>query len=86
MRPGSKAARGRQSGEASAVVAERVAAARQRSAARLGGTPWRLNAEVPGAQLRRRFPPRADSLASLDRVVELGQVSARGVDHIVRVA
>ena len=72
--------------EPSAVVAERVAAARERSAARLAGTPWRLNARDPGAQLRRAFPPAAGSLKSLERAMELGQVSARGTDKIVRVA
>ena len=72
--------------EPSAVVAERVAAARERCAARLAGTPWRLNAEVPGAQLRRAYPPASGSLKSLERAMELGQVSARGTDKIVRVA
>ncbi len=72
--------------EPSAVVAQRVARARERSAARLAGTPWRVNAEVPGAQLRRAFPPAASALKSLDRAMELGQVSARGADKIVRVA
>jgi magnesium chelatase family protein len=72
--------------EPSAVVAERVATARERSAARLAATPWRLNAEIPGAQLRRVFPPAAGSLKSLERAMELGQVSARGTDKIVRVA
>ena len=72
--------------EASAVVAERVAAARERSSARLAGTPWRVNAEVPGAALRRAFPPRRGALASLERAMELGHVSARGADKIVRVA
>ena len=72
--------------EGSAVVAERVAAARDRSAARLAGTAWRLNAEIPGAMLRRSYPPRAGALKSLDRAMELGQVSARGADKIVRVA
>jgi len=72
--------------EPSAVVAERVAAARERSAARLAGTPWLLNAQVPGAQLRRAFPPKAGSLKSLERAMELGQVSARGADKIIRVA
>jgi len=72
--------------EPSAVVAERVAAARERSAARLAGTPWRLNAEIPGSQLRRAFRPAAGSLKSLERAMELGQVSARGTDKIVRVA
>jgi magnesium chelatase family protein len=72
--------------ETSAVVAERVAAARERSAARLAKTPWRLNAEIPGSQLRRSFPPAAGSLKSLERAMELGHVSARGTDKIVRVA
>jgi magnesium chelatase family protein len=72
--------------EPSAVVAERVAAARERCAARLAGTPWRVNAEVPGTALRRAFPPRHGALTSLDRAMELGQVSARGADKIVRVA
>jgi magnesium chelatase family protein len=72
--------------ESSAVVAERVAAARERSAARLAGTPWRLNAEIPGAQLRRAFPPQPGSMKPLERVMELGQVSARGADKIIRVA
>ncbi len=72
--------------ESSAVVAQRVAAARERCAARLAGTPWRVNAEVPGTELRRSFPPRPAALTSLDRAMELGQVSARGADKIVRVA
>ena len=72
--------------EPSTVVAERVAAARERCAARLAGTPWRVNAEVPGTALRRAFPPKAGALTSLDRAMELGQVSARGADKIVRVA
>jgi magnesium chelatase family protein len=72
--------------ETSAVVAERVAAARERAACRLRDTPWRLNAEIPGAQLRASFPPERGALRSLDRAMELGQVSARGADKIVRVA
>ena len=72
--------------EASAIVAGRVTAARERAARRLAGTPWRLNAEIPGAELRRSFPPERGALRSLDRAMELGQVSARGADKIVRVA
>jgi magnesium chelatase family protein len=72
--------------ETSAAVAQRVTAARERCAARLADTPWRVNAEVPGAVLRRTFAPKPASLASLDRVMELGQVSARGADKIIRVA
>jgi len=77
---------GRASGEPSAVAAQRAAAARERSAARLAGTPWRLNAEIPGSALRRAFPPAAGSLRPLEQAMELGRVSARGADQIVRVA
>jgi len=72
--------------ETSAVVAARVAAARDRMAHRLSGTAWRLNAEIPGSELRRSFSPEPGALRPLDRAMELGQVSARGADKIVRVA
>ncbi len=72
--------------EASAIVAQRVAVARERMTYRLRGSPWRLNAEIPGAELRRSFAPPPGALRSLDRAMELGQVTARGADKIVRVA
>jgi len=72
--------------ESSPVVAARVAAARERTAARLRDTPWRLNAEIPGSELRRTFPPAPGSLAPLERAMDLGQISARGVDRVIRVA
>jgi magnesium chelatase family protein len=72
--------------ESSAAVADRVRQARQRAARRLGGTPWRLNAEVPGSELRRSFRPAEGSLAPLERAMDLGQVSARGTDRIIRMS
>jgi magnesium chelatase family protein len=76
----------RQLAEPSAVVAARVATARQRSARRLAGTGWRLNAQVPGVELRRRFRPAPGALVPLERAMDLGEISARGVDRIVRMA
>ena len=72
--------------ESSPVVAARVAAARERTAARLKDTPWRLNAEIPGSELRRTFPPSPGSLTPIERAMDLGQISARGVDRVIRVA
>jgi magnesium chelatase family protein len=72
--------------ESSVTVAERVQAARERARARLGGTPWRVNADVPGAELRRRFAAAPGALSRLERAMDLGQLSARGVDRILRVA
>ena len=72
--------------EPSRVVAERVVAARDRAARRLRGTPWRLNAEVPGSELRRTWPPAPGSLAVVERSLERGLISARGVVKVIRVA
>jgi magnesium chelatase family protein len=72
--------------ESSAVVAERVREARNRSARRLASTPWRLNAEVPGSELRRSYRPAGGALAPLERAMDLGQVSARGTDRIIRMS
>ncbi|MDT0304660.1 YifB family Mg chelatase-like AAA ATPase [Streptomonospora wellingtoniae] len=72
--------------ESSATVAKRVARARERSAARLAGTPWSTNAEVPGAELRRHFPVPPDALRILAAALERGEISARGLDRALRVA
>ncbi|HUZ25867.1 MAG TPA: YifB family Mg chelatase-like AAA ATPase [Streptosporangiaceae bacterium] len=76
----------RQFAEPSAVVAARVGEARLRAARRLRGTRWRLNAEIPGAELRRTFRPAPGALAPLERALDLGEISARGVDRIVRLS
>jgi magnesium chelatase family protein len=72
--------------ESSATVAARVEAARCRAAARLRDTPWRLNAEVPGSELRRSYAPAPGALTPLERAMDLGQISARGVHRVIRVA
>jgi magnesium chelatase family protein len=72
--------------EPSSVVAERVTAARQRMAHRLRGTGWRLNAEIPGRELRRGFAPASGALAPLERAMDLGEISARGVDRVMRLS
>ncbi len=72
--------------EPSAKVADRVAAARQRAADRLRDTPWRLNGEIPGSELRRCFQPAPSALVPLERAMDLGQISARGVHRVLRVA
>jgi magnesium chelatase family protein len=72
--------------EPSSVVAERVALARERMAFRLRGTRWRLNAEIPGSELRRRYAPAPGALAPLERAMDLGEISARGVDRVIRLS
>ena len=72
--------------EPSAAVAARVAAARDRAARRLAGTPWRLNAEVPGSELRRTWPPAAGALRVVEKALDRGTITARGVVKVVKVA
>ncbi|NJQ02291.1 YifB family Mg chelatase-like AAA ATPase [Streptomyces zingiberis] len=74
------------SGEPTAVVAARVLAARERAAARLDGSPWRLNSEIPGHELRTRWRPAPDALWEAERDMERGLLTARGLDRVLRVA
>lgn len=76
----------RQLTEPSAVVADRVRQARERACQRLRGTGWRLNADVPGSELRRRFRPAPGALAPLEQAMDRGQLSARGADRILRMS
>ncbi|MFD7893911.1 YifB family Mg chelatase-like AAA ATPase [Streptomyces sp. NPDC059743] len=73
-------------GEPTAAVAARVRDARARSAARLEGTPWTVNSEVPGHELRTRWPVVPGALAAAERDLERGLLTARGLDRVLRVA
>ncbi|WP_030298433.1 YifB family Mg chelatase-like AAA ATPase [Streptomyces katrae] len=73
-------------GEATVAVADRVREARDRAAARLADTPWRLNAEVPGHELRTRWQAAPGALAQAERDLERGLLTARGLDRVLRVA
>ncbi|MFE3219287.1 YifB family Mg chelatase-like AAA ATPase [Streptomyces antimycoticus] len=72
--------------ENSASVADRVREARERAAARLQDTPWRLNSEVPGHELRTRWQPFSGALREAERDMERGLLTARGLDRVLRVA
>ncbi|MFH9552299.1 YifB family Mg chelatase-like AAA ATPase [Streptomyces sp. NPDC017435] len=73
-------------GESTATVADRVGAARERAAARLAGTPWRTNSEVPGRELRNRWHAAVGAMDEAERSLERGVLSARGLDRVLRVA
>ncbi|MFJ3307995.1 YifB family Mg chelatase-like AAA ATPase [Streptomyces sp. NPDC086549] len=73
-------------GESTATVADRVRAARERAAARLAGTPWRTNSEVPGRELRSRWHAAAGAMNEVERSLERGVLTARGLDRVLRVA
>ena len=71
----------------SAGLRARVVRARERAGERLRGTPWRVNAEVPGRWLRNSEQrlPRSDT-AILDRALARGGLTLRGYDRVLRVA
>jgi magnesium chelatase family protein len=73
-------------GESTATVADRVRAARERAAARLAGTPWRTNSEIPGRDLRGRWHARPGAMDDAERNLERGVLTARGLDRVLRVA
>lgn len=73
-------------GESTATVAARVRAARERAAARLAGTPWRTNSEVPGRELRTRWHAAPGAMDEAERSLERGVLTARGLDRVLRVA
>ncbi|MER7566646.1 YifB family Mg chelatase-like AAA ATPase [Streptomyces sp. NPDC097941] len=73
-------------GESTAVVADRVRAARERAATRFAGTPWRTNSEVPGRELRNRWHAVSGAMDEAERNLERGVLTARGLDRVLRVA
>ncbi len=72
--------------ETSAVVRARVAAARERQAARYAGTGWRLNSAVPGPVLRERWPLPAEADRLVDDRVYAGTLTRRGATRVHRLA
>jgi magnesium chelatase family protein len=74
------------SGEPTAVVRDRVEAARDRAERRLHATPWTTNAQVPGPVLRRRWPLPPEALAVLKLEVDRHRLSTRGIDRVLKVA
>ncbi|MFN8199263.1 MAG: YifB family Mg chelatase-like AAA ATPase [Nakamurella multipartita] len=73
-------------GESSAVVAQRVRAARDRASFRWRETPWRCTAQVPGAVVRRMWSPDDGSAHLLDRAVRTGRLTGRGYDRVLRLS
>lgn len=71
--------------ESSATVAARVLDARDRQRHRLAPFDLATNASVPGPLLRRQLPP-PEGIDAVETAVRRGQLSARGIDKVVRLA
>jgi magnesium chelatase family protein len=73
-------------GESTAVVRDRVLAARERARHRLAGTRWLTTAEVPGPVVRRRWPIPRPALRPLVAQLDQGGLSTRGLDRVLKLA
>lgn len=75
-------------GEATAVVAQRVLAARDRAAHRWmsAGVPWRVNAAASGRWLRDHGSAEPAGVRLLRSALDRGGLSMRGADRVLRVA
>ena len=72
--------------QTSDMIRQRVVEARARACKRLEDTPWRLNAQLPGAWIRHHSGIETSLINQLDRLVESGHSSMRGVDRMLRLA
>jgi magnesium chelatase family protein len=77
---------GRMPADATAVVRDRVLAARERALARLGAVGESINCRIPGAVLRRQFAADDGATAVLERLYAQQEMSMRSLDRVLRVA
>ncbi|MDX3106892.1 YifB family Mg chelatase-like AAA ATPase [Nonomuraea angiospora] len=73
-------------GEPSSAIADRVAAARARTAHRLAGTPWRTNAQIPASELRTRYHLDPDALDPLESRLRAGALTPSILTRMLRLA
>ncbi len=72
------------SGESSAVVRERVIAARALAAERFAGESWRLNSEIPASALRKKYRASKAAMAFLHSELDAERLSVRGFHKVLR--
>jgi magnesium chelatase family protein len=77
---------GTEVGESSAEVRARVEVAIERQRARLDGTNWRRNAQIPAGALERLVPLSPDPRDAWADICRLRRLSGRGAARIRRVA
>jgi magnesium chelatase family protein len=63
-----------------------VAKARQVSLARLAGTPWTRNVQVPAQWIRQELRGDRTVLEPVDAALDAGLLSVRGADRTLRLA
>ena len=72
--------------DSTAAVRGRVWEARARQRHRYLGTPWKVNADVPGAEFRRRCALATEAAAEIEQAVAHGLLTQRGADRVARLS
>jgi len=72
--------------ESSAVVRDRVIAARAAASERFAGEEWQLNSEIPPNYLRKKYAAERSAMNILHQELDLERLSARGFHKVLRVA
>jgi magnesium chelatase family protein len=73
-------------GRSTAELAATVAEARERQQRRLRDTPWRLNSEVPGVELRKHWPVSEQGRVLVDHQLRTDKLNPRSADRILRLS
>jgi magnesium chelatase family protein len=73
-------------GRATSELADVVAQARDRQRRRLADTPWRLNSEVAGVDLRKHWPVDDTARTVVDHQLRTNKLNARSADRILRLS
>jgi magnesium chelatase family protein len=71
-------------GESSAVIRERVIAARKVAEKRFAGMGWSLNSQIPARALRSTFQPERAAMNFLHDELDREHITARGLHKIIR--
>ncbi|MET0951681.1 MAG: ATP-binding protein, partial [Aeromicrobium sp.] len=69
-----------------AELAADVLSARDRQGRRLADTPWRLNSEVPGVELRKHWPVQDSGRVLIDSQLRTSKLNPRSADRILRLS
>jgi magnesium chelatase family protein len=73
-------------GEPSALIRERVIAAREIAALRFASEVWALNSEIPSRALRTTYQPERAAMNFLHNELDREHITARGLHKVMRVA
>jgi magnesium chelatase family protein len=73
-------------GESSAVIRDRVIAARNIAAKRFANESWKLNSQIPARALRTTYQPERAAMNFLHDELDRERLTARGLHKVIRTA